>query len=166
MDTSPETELDLGTPFLRLLRDGHLLRLTICRPESRNALSGSMYFGIKRAVQIANGSDDPVAMIVTGTDDVFAPGGELRGKNEDPNPVLEWIDPEARRLGYAIPENVPMPVSDYHSEMAVVDLGDGRSRLDWTCKAEPDGVGADQAKTAVEGMYGVLVSWVKAHAEG
>jgi hypothetical protein len=81
------------------------------------------------------------------------------------NEVLEFVDSEARRIGYTIPENVPMPVTDYHSEMAVIDLGDGRSRLDWTCRAEPDGVEADVAKSAVEGMYGVLVGWVKAHAE-
>jgi len=81
------------------------------------------------------------------------------------NEVLEFVDTEARRIGYTIPENVPMPVTDYHSEMAVVDLGNGRSRLDWTCKAEPDGVEVEAAKTVVEGMYGVLVGWVKAHAE-
>lgn len=79
--------------------------------------------------------------------------------------VLEFVDTPARRLGYTIPENVPMPVRDYHAEMAVVDLGGGRSRLDWTCHAEPEGADLATAKAAVEGMYGVLLSWVKAHAE-
>ena len=82
---------DLGTPFLRLERKGHLAWCTIDRPTSRNALSSAMYFGVKRAVQIVNGLPDPTALLITGQGDVFAPGGELRGKVEDPNPVLEHL---------------------------------------------------------------------------
>ena len=93
MAATQDSDFDLGTPFLKLVREGHLLRLTIDRPASRNALSASMYFGIKRAVQIADGSEEPCALVITGVDDVFAPGGELRGVAEDPNPVLDWIDP-------------------------------------------------------------------------
>jgi len=84
---------DLGTPFLRLEREGHLLWCTIDRPRSRNALSGSMYYGIKKAVQIANELADPVALLITGVGDVFAPGGELRGIVEDPNPVVDQLAP-------------------------------------------------------------------------
>jgi len=82
---------DLGTPFLRLEREGHLAWCTIDRPESRNALSSAMYFGVKRAVQLVNGLSEPTALLITGVDDVFAPGGELRGQVEDPNPVLEHL---------------------------------------------------------------------------
>src|SRR5262249_6697425 len=82
---------DLGTPFLRMERDGHLAWCTIDRPASRNALSAAMYFGLKRAVQIVNARALPTALIVTGVGDVFAPGGELRGKVEDPNPVVEQL---------------------------------------------------------------------------
>lgn len=88
--TEPE-RYDLGTPFLRLEREGHLAWCTIDRPASRNALSAAMYFGVKRAVQIVNGLSEPTALIVTGVDDVFAPGGELRGRVEDPNPVVEHL---------------------------------------------------------------------------
>jgi enoyl-CoA hydratase/carnithine racemase len=88
----PERETyDLGTPFLRLEREGHLAWCTIDRPASRNALSASMYFGLKRAVQIVNGLAEPTALLITGVGDVFAPGGELRGKVEDPNPVIEQL---------------------------------------------------------------------------
>jgi hypothetical protein len=48
-----------------------------------------MYFGVKRAVQIVNAMAEPTALLITGTQDVFAPGGELRGRVEDPNPVVE-----------------------------------------------------------------------------
>lgn len=88
----PEPERhDLGTPFLRLEREGHLAWCTIDRPRSRNALSPAMYFGLKRAVQIVNGWPEPAALLITGVGDVFAPGGELRGKVEDPNPVIEHL---------------------------------------------------------------------------
>jgi enoyl-CoA hydratase/carnithine racemase len=82
---------DLGTPFLRMEREGHLAWCTIDRPGSRNALSAAMYFGLKRAVQLVNARAEPTALVVTGVGDVFAPGGELRGKVEDPNPILEQL---------------------------------------------------------------------------
>jgi len=88
----PERErYDLGTPFLRLEREGHLAWCTIDRPGSRNALSGAMYFGLKRAVQLVNAMEEPTALLVTGVGDVFAPGGELRGRVEDANPVVEQL---------------------------------------------------------------------------
>ena len=46
------------------------------------------------------------------------------------------------------------------SHMTVVDLGNGRSRLDWGCTAVARGVEEAAAKTAVEGMYGVLIDWL------
>jgi enoyl-CoA hydratase len=88
--TEPE-RYDLGTPFLRLEREGHLAWCTIDRPASRNALSSAMYFGLKRAVQLVNAMAEPTALLITGVGDVFAPGGELRGRVEDPNPVLEQL---------------------------------------------------------------------------
>jgi len=82
---------DLGTPFLRFEREGHLAWCTIDRPASRNALSAAMYFGVKRAVQLVSAWSEPAALIITGVGDVFAPGGELRGRVEDPNPVVEQL---------------------------------------------------------------------------
>ena len=45
---------------------------------------------------------------------------------------LESVDEDAQRIGYTITRNNPMPVSDYHAHCTAVDLGDGRSRLDWS----------------------------------
>src|SRR6202046_2585740 len=42
-----------------------------------------MYFGIKRAVGIVNEDPDLAAMIITGTGDVFAPGGDLGGRTSE-----------------------------------------------------------------------------------
>lgn len=83
--------VDLGTPFLRCEVDGHLAWCTIERPQARNALTSAMYYGIKRAVAFVNRREHPTALILTGTGDVFAPGGELRGKQEDENPALAGL---------------------------------------------------------------------------
>lgn len=89
---SEQESYELGTPFLRLEREGHLAWCTIDRASSRNALSAAMYFGVKRAVQLVNAMAEPTALLITGAGDVFAPGGELRGRVEDPNPVVEQLD--------------------------------------------------------------------------
>ena len=83
--------VDLGTRFLRLEREGHLATCTIDRPEARNAFSVAMYYGVKRAVDWVNRLTEPCALIITGVGDVFAPGGELRGRVEDPNPHLDFV---------------------------------------------------------------------------
>jgi enoyl-CoA hydratase len=85
---------DLGTPALRLERHGPIAWCTIDRPSARNALTPAMYFGIKRAVQLVNRDPDLSALIITGVDDVFAPGGELGGRHE---PGEEELPPG---LGY------------------------------------------------------------------
>ena len=42
-----------------------------------------MYFGIRRAVDRVNASAGLHALVITGTGDVFAPGGELGGRHDD-----------------------------------------------------------------------------------
>jgi enoyl-CoA hydratase len=86
----PET-YDVGTKFLRFEREGHIAWCTIDRPQSRNALTSAMYYGIKKAVALVNSFPEPTALILTGVDDVFAPGGELRGNAEDANPGLDYV---------------------------------------------------------------------------
>src|SRR5919112_3913640 len=73
---------DLGTPALRFEREGPIAWCTIDRPSARNALTPAMYYGIKRAVRLVNTDDDLAALIITGTGDVFAPGGDLGGRAE------------------------------------------------------------------------------------
>ena len=74
---------DLGTPHLRLEREGVIAWCVIDRPSARNALTPAMYLGIKKAVQLVNTDPDLRALIITGTGDVFAPGGDLGGRTED-----------------------------------------------------------------------------------
>lgn len=74
---------DLGTPNLRLERRGSIAWCTIDRPAARNALTPAMYYGIKRAVQLVNSDSELAALIITGTGDVFAPGGDLGGRTDE-----------------------------------------------------------------------------------
>ncbi len=76
-------DVDLGSRYLRWERKGAVAWVTIDRPERRNALTTNMYFGIRRAVDRVNASQSLRALVVTGTGDVFAPGGELGGQHDD-----------------------------------------------------------------------------------
>jgi len=73
---------NLGAAGLRLEREGPIAWCIIDRPHARNALTPSMYFGIKRAVRLVNTDPELRALIITGTGDVFAPGGDLGGRYE------------------------------------------------------------------------------------
>jgi enoyl-CoA hydratase len=82
---------ELGASGLRFERDGAIAWCIIDRPEARNALTPAMYFGIKRAVRIVNADPDLAALIITGTGDVFAPGGDLGGRTQpgdEPTPDI------------------------------------------------------------------------------
>lgn len=77
------SEFDVGTQSLRLEREGPILWCRIDRPKARNALTPAMYFGLKRAVRLVNSFKEPCALVITGTGDVFAPGGDLGGRYEE-----------------------------------------------------------------------------------
>ncbi|HVA07615.1 MAG TPA: enoyl-CoA hydratase/isomerase family protein [Acidimicrobiales bacterium] len=73
---------DLGAAGLRFEREGPIAWCTIDRPDARNAFTPAMYFGLKRAVRLVNQDPDLAAMVITGTGDVFSPGGDLGGRTE------------------------------------------------------------------------------------
>ena len=73
----------LGTPHLRLERHGSLAHCVVDRPEKRNALSPAMYFGVRRAVNVVNGDPDLAGLLITGTGDVFIPGGDMSMQYDD-----------------------------------------------------------------------------------
>src|SRR6478609_8911665 len=75
--------MDLGTPHLHWDRRGDVAWVRLDRLERRNAMTPNMYFGIRRAVDAVNQSADLQALVITGTGDVFAPGGELGGQHDD-----------------------------------------------------------------------------------
>jgi enoyl-CoA hydratase/carnithine racemase len=77
------TTYDLGTGNLRVEQEGSILWCIIDRPAARNALTPAMYYGIKRAVRLVNTEPELAALIITGTGDVFAPGGDLGGRTDE-----------------------------------------------------------------------------------
>src|SRR5947209_19065765 len=82
---------ELGTSNLRLDRDGPIAWCVIDRPLARNALTPAMYYGIKRAVRLVNSDPDLAALIITGVGDVFAPGGDLGGREEPGDAVPDGV---------------------------------------------------------------------------
>lgn len=77
----------LGTSHLRFERSGPLAIVTVDRPAMRNAMSPAMYFGVRYAIDHVNRDPDLAGLLITGSGDVFIPGGDLGGNNED-----GWMD--------------------------------------------------------------------------
>lgn len=73
----------LGSPYLRFERHGRVAWVVIDRPEARNALTIAMYFGLRYAVERVDAAPDLDALVITGTGDVFAPGGDLSHSAQD-----------------------------------------------------------------------------------
>jgi enoyl-CoA hydratase len=73
----------LGTPYLRFERRGSLAVVTVDRPERRNAMTGAMYFGVRHAIDHVARSTELAGMLLTGTGDVFIPGGDMSADNTD-----------------------------------------------------------------------------------
>ncbi|NDJ90066.1 MULTISPECIES: enoyl-CoA hydratase/isomerase family protein [Mycolicibacter] len=77
----------LGSPYLKFERDGAFAICTLDRPQARNAMTPAMYFGIRYAISRTNADPDLAGLLITGTGDVFAPGGDLGQGGED-----NWMD--------------------------------------------------------------------------
>jgi enoyl-CoA hydratase len=100
---------DLGTPHLRFERRGPIGWCVIDRPQARNALTGAMYFGVRRAVDLVNRDPDLRALVITGTGDVFCPGGDLkRDRSDDPTDVVGLLG--ADMLPFKAIRHSPAPV--------------------------------------------------------
>jgi enoyl-CoA hydratase len=99
---------DLGTPCLRLEREGPIGWCVIDRPGARNALTPAMYYGIKRAVRLVNTDPELSALVITGTGDVFAPGGDLGGRSEGEEEVPQAGGPDV--LPFLAVRDSPAPV--------------------------------------------------------
>lgn len=75
----------LGTEYLRFEREGPFAVVTLDRPQARNAMTPAMYFGIRYAVGLVEADDSLAGLLITGTGDVFAPGGDLGGGDGSDN---------------------------------------------------------------------------------
>jgi enoyl-CoA hydratase len=77
----------LGTPYLRFERVGPFAHLVVDRAQARNAMTPAMYWGVRLAVHRVDADDALAGLLITGTGDVFIPGGDLGGRGED-----RWMD--------------------------------------------------------------------------
>jgi enoyl-CoA hydratase/carnithine racemase len=85
--------IDLGTLHLRAHVEDRVMHVRIDRPERRNACTQDMYRGLKRAAILADGDPELDALCLTGTDDVFAVGGDMSGEASDPLGLAQELDP-------------------------------------------------------------------------
>jgi enoyl-CoA hydratase len=85
MDGQPPQGDWLGTRHLRFERHGPLARCVVDRPDKRNAMTGAMYFGVRYASNHVDADPDLAGLLLTGTGDVFIPGGDLSEGSDD-----EW----------------------------------------------------------------------------
>jgi len=74
------------------------------------------------------------------------------------------LDPAARTLEYAIPVNVPFPVTHYRATMRVRARGAG-CELEWSADYECAPEAAATIEKSVQGMYGMMIDWVAARAK-
>src|SRR5215211_753964 len=77
----------LGTPYLRFDRVAPFAHVVVDRPEARNAMTPAMYWGVRYAVQHVDADNTLAGLLLTGTGDVFNPGGDLGGRGDD-----KWMD--------------------------------------------------------------------------
>jgi enoyl-CoA hydratase/carnithine racemase len=73
-------EVNLGSKHLRGNLERGVLTVTLDRPERRNACTLEMYHGIKRAAVLAEKDPAIDVLVITGTGDVFCPGGDMTGQ--------------------------------------------------------------------------------------
>jgi enoyl-CoA hydratase len=97
MSEDPVSETE---PHLLVERDGHIVTLTMNRPDSRNALSAEMLGRMCDAWELINSDEDIRVAILTGAGGTFCAGADLKamtgtyddewGKRLQADPMLAW----------------------------------------------------------------------------
>jgi enoyl-CoA hydratase/carnithine racemase len=75
-------KINLGSEHLRGNLDSGVLTVVLDRPERKNACTLEMYRGIKNAALIAENDPAIDVLVVTGSGDVFCPGGDMGGQGD------------------------------------------------------------------------------------
>ncbi len=88
----------------------------------------------------------------------------VAGPNKSIHERLESLDPAARTLSYAIPVNVPFPVTNYHATMKVRASGGG-CELEWSASYDVAPAAEAEIAKTVSGMYGMMIDWIAARAK-
>jgi len=77
-------QLDITTHNCTVEKEGHILLVTLNRPEKKNALTPSMLIGMYKAWQLLEEDNDLYCGVLTGKGDTFCAGMDLRA---GPNPT-------------------------------------------------------------------------------
>ena len=77
-------------------RDGAVQRITINRPEKKNALTTAMYTAFAEAIRAADGDAGVRVMLIEGAGDAFTAGNDLQdflaqASRGGPRPVLDFL---------------------------------------------------------------------------
>ena len=78
---------------------------------------------------------------------------------------LDAIDPQEKVLEYSIPAVEYIKVKNYSARAQVVDLGSGRCRVLWSCRAEAEGASEQQASDETRAFYEAMLGWINDYLE-
>ena len=73
---------------------------------------------------------------------------------------MDAIDHEKMILDYSLPAVEYLGVKNYRAQTRVVAVEDGRCRLIWSCRSEPDGVTRAAATANTEAFYEMVMGWI------
>ncbi|NRQ39257.1 crotonase/enoyl-CoA hydratase family protein [Nonomuraea sp. NN258] len=90
--------LPISTPHCRVERDGHVVIVTMNRPEARNALSSDMLIGLASAWAYVSAEPEVRVAILTGADGTFCAGADLKAMGQPST------DPEVQARAAKIPD--------------------------------------------------------------
>jgi len=71
-------QLNISTKNCTVEREGHILIVTLNRPEAKNALSAPMLVGMYKAWRLLDKDDDLYCCVLTGKGDTFCSGMDLK----------------------------------------------------------------------------------------
>lgn len=75
-------ELDISTKNCTIEKDGHVLIVTLNRPEAKNALSSQMLVGMYKAWRLLDSDPELRIAVLTGKGDTFCSGMDLKSGPE------------------------------------------------------------------------------------
>ncbi|MCP4035995.1 MAG: SRPBCC family protein [bacterium] len=73
---------------------------------------------------------------------------------------MDAIDHETMTLDYSVPAVAYLQVIDYTARAQVTPLGEGRCRVNWSCRSQADGIDEAQATANTAGFYEMIMSWI------
>jgi enoyl-CoA hydratase len=83
------SELDISTNNCIVEQEGHILTVTLNRPEAKNAFSPEMLLGLYRAWRLLDEDDDLYCAILTANGDTFCAGMDLKAGAEGSHKTTE-----------------------------------------------------------------------------